>query len=78
MGVFIHWGLFSVPSYGGGRSAGEWFWENWVGRREPWILEFIQRNYVEGFTYQDFQPEFKAELFEPDEWVELFDRAGMK
>ncbi len=25
-GIFIHWGVFSVPSFGS-----EWFWTNWQG-----------------------------------------------
>ena len=25
-GIFIHWGVFSVPSFGS-----EWFWWNWKG-----------------------------------------------
>jgi hypothetical protein len=25
-GIFIHWGVFSVPSFGS-----EWFWYNWQG-----------------------------------------------
>lgn len=26
IGIFIHWGVFSVPSFGS-----EWFWNNWKG-----------------------------------------------
>ena len=26
LGIFMHWGLYSVPSYGT-----EWFWERWKG-----------------------------------------------
>ena len=26
-GIFIHWGVFSVPSFGS-----EWFWINWHGK----------------------------------------------
>lgn len=26
-GIFIHWGVFSVPSFGS-----EWFWYNWKGK----------------------------------------------
>lgn len=26
VGIFIHWGVFSVPSFGS-----EWFWTNWKG-----------------------------------------------
>ena len=25
LGIFIHWGLYSVPSYGGKESYGEWY-----------------------------------------------------
>jgi alpha-L-fucosidase len=78
VGIFIHWGLFSVPSYGGRKSGCEWFWENWVGRKDPWIVQFMQRNYLNTFTYPDFGPQFKAELFDPQKWVDLFERAGAK
>lgn len=26
IGIFIHWGVFSVPSFGS-----EWFWKRWTG-----------------------------------------------
>ena len=78
VGVFVHWGLYSVPSYGGGRSACEWFWENWRGRREPWIIDFVRDNFLTEFMYPDFSPDFKAELYQPWEWVELFEQAGAK
>jgi alpha-L-fucosidase len=26
LGIFIHWGVFSVPSFGS-----EWFWSSWEG-----------------------------------------------
>lgn len=29
-GIFIHWGVFSVPSFGS-----EWFWNNWKGMHLP-------------------------------------------
>ena len=78
VGIFVHWGVFSVPSYGGGRSAGEFFWENWVGRKQPWIVDFMEQNFLQSFTYADFAPMFTAELFDPQEWVKLFERAGAK
>ena len=80
MGVFVHWGLYSVPSYGGDRSAAEWFWDNWMDpdRKQPWIAEFMERNYLADFTYPDFAPSFKAELFDPKQWADLFEKAGAK
>ncbi|KAL3208520.1 hypothetical protein MRX96_052545 [Rhipicephalus microplus] len=50
IGVFLHWGVFSVPSFGS-----EWFWHNWHEQRVPYV-EFMRRNYRPGFTYQDFAP----------------------
>ena len=41
-------------------------------------MDFMQRNYLEDFTYPDFAPMFQAELFEPEKWVELFKRSGAK
>ena len=78
IGIFVHWGVFSVPSYGGGRSAGEWFWANWIERREPWIVKFVERNFLEGFTYPEFGPLFQAELFQPEEWAKLFEKSGAR
>ena len=28
LGIFMHWGLYSVPSFGS-----EWFWEEWKGKK---------------------------------------------
>ncbi|XP_045519882.1 tissue alpha-L-fucosidase-like isoform X2 [Pieris brassicae] len=72
IGIFLHWGVFSVPSFGS-----EWFWSNWVGGNQKYI-DFMNKNYPPGFTYQEFAPMFKAEFFDPDEWATLFKRAGAK
>jgi alpha-L-fucosidase len=72
-GIFLHWGVFSVPSFGS-----EWFWWNWQGAKSPPYIEFMEKNYPPGFTYPDFAPMFKAELYDPDEWADLFKAAGAK
>lgn len=79
-GIFMHWGVYSVPSYGGGaaHSAGEWFWWSWKGQNSSWAVNFMEEDYPPGFTYADFAPMFKAELFNPDEWAELFQASGAK
>ena len=80
-GIFIHWGVFSVPSYGGGESgkgASEWFWWDWQGFKAAWAVEFMEKNYLSTFTYPDFAPQFQAELFSPDKWAELIHNSGAK
>ena len=79
-GIFLHWGVYAVPSYGGGpaNEASEWFWEYWQGTKEQWAVDFMKKNYPPGFTYDDFAPSFNAELFDPDAWVEIFQASGAK
>ncbi|XP_072763869.1 alpha-L-fucosidase isoform X2 [Anoplolepis gracilipes] len=73
-GIFIHWGVFSVPSFGS-----EWFWNNW---KEEIIStkyhDFMKQRYPPNFTYQDFARDFTAEFFNASEWAELFKASGAK
>ncbi|XP_063920280.1 alpha-L-fucosidase-like [Zophobas morio] len=74
IGIFLHWGVFSVPSFGG-----EWFWANWQDDDpDGEYVKFMEKNYPPGFTYQGFAKDFTAEFFDPDEWAELFKNAGAK
>ncbi len=77
LGIFIHWGLYSVPSYGGKESYSEWFLRG-IQTGDPLRTKFMKDNYGQDFTYKDFANEFKAELFNPDEWANLFKKAGAK
>lgn len=77
LGIFIHWGVYSVPAYGGLESYGEWFLRGLqVG--DTLRTNFMKRVYGDTFTYRDFAPLFHAELFRPDEWAQLFKDAGAK
>ncbi|KAK4008240.1 hypothetical protein OUZ56_013389 [Daphnia magna] len=70
-GIFIHWGVFSVPSFG------EWFWYNWR-EGSPSYVEFMQKNYPPNFTYAGFAEQFRAEFFDPDLWAEILKSSGAK
>ncbi|XP_063531738.1 tissue alpha-L-fucosidase [Cydia strobilella] len=72
IGIFLHWGVFSVPSFGS-----EWFWNHWQGKYVRYT-NFMEKNYPPNFTYQEFAPMFTAELFDPEEWAALFAKAGAK
>jgi len=73
VGIFVHWGLFSVPSYGN-----EWIWHEWKSDQNADIVNFIEKNYRPGFTYQEFASQLTAEFFNATEWAELFKKAGAK
>jgi len=78
-GIFIHWGLYSVPSWGAPKSYAEWYW-NHIADKKPdnvW-WQFHKKNYGESFEYQDFAPRFKAELYDPNQWADIFVRSGAR
>ncbi len=77
LGIFIHWGLYSVPAYGGKESYGEWFLRG-LQLGETLRTKFMKDTYGQNFAYKDFAPLFKAELFNPDEWADLFKKSGSK
>ncbi len=73
-GIFIHWGIYSVPAYG----------NEWYSRAmyDPNCHEFKYHVKTYGnqkdFGYKDFIPMFKAEKFNADEWIDLFKESGAK
>lgn len=75
-GIGIHWGVYSVPSFG--KPLSELFWSNWKSAKLPSVVDFMDRHYKEGFSYQDFAPLFTAELFEPNKWADLFYSSGAR
>jgi len=89
-GIFIHWGTYSVPAYApvlpGKLAYAEWYWNALTnGRSNPKADElqkgtwaFHQKVYGADFPYQNFAPLFKAELFDPDHWADVFARSGAK
>jgi alpha-L-fucosidase len=78
-GIFIHWGVYSVPSWGVKGEYAEWYWNKMADQKpdNPW-WQFHQANYGAHFPYQDFAPMFRAELFDPQQWADLFVRSGAK
>lgn len=74
-GINVHWGLYSVPSFG---LLSERFWRNWQTKKRPAVVDFMNRHYKPGFTYKDFAPLFTAELFDPDQWADIFYRSGAR
>ena len=74
IGVFIHWGLFSVPAFGN-----EWYSRHMY---DPAHEEFRHHRNTFGdqkdFGYKDFIPMFKGERFSAEEWVSMFRKAGFR
>ena len=71
-GIFIHWGIFSVPAF-----ANEWYSRNMYIQGSPEYEHHIKTyGPQKDFGYKDFIPMFKAENFHAEEWAALFKEAG--
>lgn len=86
-GIFIHWGVYSVPSFAPVKKQGEtayseWYWNSLTkGQRDPkgnTTSLFHSRVFGPQFPYQDFAPMFKAEFFDAERWADLFHKSGAK
>lgn len=82
-GIFIHWGVYSVPAWrkvtkGLYASYAEWYYARVMENEKNGGKAFHEKNYGKDFEYRDFGPMFKAELFDPHYWAALFARSGAK
>ncbi len=73
-GIFIHWGIYSVPAFGS-----EWYARNMYVKGSP-EFEHHLKTYGshDKFGYKDFIPDFKAIHFDANTWADLFRDAGAK
>lgn len=73
-GLFIHWGVYSVPAY-----ESEWYPRLMYHSDQACYKHHIDTYGAhKDFGYKDFIPMFKAEKFDPEDWAELFEESGAK
>lgn len=72
LGIFIHWGVYSVPA-----KFHEWYSRNMYIKDSPEYQHHVNTyGPHSAFGYKDFIPMFRAEHFDPGEWMTLFRDAG--
>jgi alpha-L-fucosidase len=81
-GIFIHWGVYAVPSYApvipnSGDSYAEWYWYR-INEGQKDFKAFHDKNYGANFLYPQFEPMFRAEMFDPKHWAEVFKESGAR
>ena len=88
LGIFIHYGVFSVPGYSG---RGCWYGHDMydsnalcAAAKQPRVksgtYDFHLENFgpLDVFGYKDFVPYLTASDFDADQWVSLFKEAGAR
>lgn len=87
-GIFIHWGVYSVPAWatdsyadGFGSNYAEWYWQRLNATNlkiHKDFTEFHKRVYGQEFQYRDFAKQFRAEMFKPAFWASVLKNSGAK
>ena len=75
-GIFIHWGVYAVPGW---RTKGQY--SEWYQQGLQTTDTATQKYHKAKFgnrSYYDLVNDFKAELFNPDDWAKLFEQAGAR
>ncbi|WP_347839571.1 alpha-L-fucosidase [uncultured Draconibacterium sp.] len=85
-GIFIHWGVYSVPAWAPadiavgknfGQKFSEWYWYRLEDPKNEYFKPHHEKMYGKQ-TYQEFAPQFKAEYFNPDKWAEIIKNSGAR
>ncbi len=86
-GIFIHWGLYSVPAWapadadiGVYAKYAEWYWwrTNEDSEAGKLFRDYHNETYGTDFKYPDFVNDFNARHFEPQKWADVFKKSGAK
>ncbi|KAH7407960.1 glycoside hydrolase superfamily [Cadophora sp. MPI-SDFR-AT-0126] len=80
-GIFIHWGIYSVPAFGNTGSNedyAEWYWKrmNDGPTYKSQTYQYHEATYGRNFNYDDFFPQFTASNFDAKQWMDLIADAG--
>jgi alpha-L-fucosidase len=79
-GIFIHWGVYSVPAWGDDAAyhAAEWY-SYAMHIDDPGLDSTYQhhlKTYGADFDYDRFIAQFTAHNYDPRAWINLFEQAG--
>lgn len=73
-GIFIHWGVYSVPAFNS-----EWYPRNMYQKGSPEYQHQIATHGPEtAFGYKDYIPMFRGQNFDAKTWAQLFRAAGAR
>ena len=71
VGIFLHWGVFSVLPFS------EWVWYYWQNK-DPKVVDYIKKYFPSDFSYADVASSFRADLYNTDQLADIFQASGAK
>ncbi|MCR5065763.1 MAG: alpha-L-fucosidase [Bacteroidales bacterium] len=79
LGIFVHWGLYSVTAYAGKEGYGEWFYRGLMtgdAARKRIMSLYADTTLPVFEQYAQLTNHWHAEMWDPDDWAEMFRDAG--
>ncbi|KAF9007312.1 glycoside hydrolase [Hymenopellis radicata] len=80
-GLFVHWGIYSVPAWtvsGTQYAEWYWYWQHNPANESSAVWTHHKELYGEDFLYDDFFPDFTADKFDATEFVQFVADIGAK
>lgn len=80
-GIFIHWGVYSVPAFADPEADPAWWRyaeQYWLLKEKNPVARAYHEKHYQGKDYRDFAKQFSAKDFDPRRWADLFRRAGAR
>lgn len=81
LGIFVHWGLYSVPAYASKEGYSEWLYRGLMSRdpgRMRAMSYFADTTLPVREMYAQLTRHWHAELWQPADWAHLFRQAGAR
>jgi alpha-L-fucosidase len=75
-GIFIHWGVYSVPGFSKKGEYAEWY-QHGLNSGDTARIKY-QKEVFGDLTYYQLADRFKAELYNPDEWAHVIEASGAR
>jgi alpha-L-fucosidase len=75
-GIFIHWGVYAVPGWSKKGNYAEWYQQGL--QTKDTARQAFHKAKFGNLSYYQLADQFKAELFNADEWARLFEQSGAK
>jgi alpha-L-fucosidase len=77
-GIFIHWGVYSVPAFTAKGNYAEWYQHSLETNAHNGKVRQYHELHYGSRSYYELADDFKAELYNPDDWAKLIERSGAK
>ncbi|HLK29314.1 MAG TPA: alpha-L-fucosidase [Puia sp.] len=75
-GIFIHWGVYSVPAFCSKGNYAEWY-QHALNSGDKATMAY-HKNKFDNISYYKFADQFRAELYQPDEWAKVIEASGAR